>query len=446
MISGITLQAMRRHRWTLAGPFVTQALAAATLSAMLLTMRAIDNAPPSPAVRDGASVAAVRDATETFTGVTVYLSLVVVGVTMALAMSGQLRDIALLRTVGATPGQVRRSAARQAAVTAFPASLAGYLLGMPAGAAWTALLHHGGLLPGQVAFRPALSALPVTLAVVVGTSVAGTLVAAARTSRLRPGAATAEVATGRRRIGRTRTVVGLGLVAGAVVLSLVLGLLAPGQAVDAGVVVMLAQCVGVGLLAPHLLRAVERLSPVAGNGLLRVALDDVAATSRALSAALVPLVLAAAFGLIKIAAHTTAQAVTGAVASREELWTDLSGTAIYCAFAGAAAVNCLVTMLVTRRHDLATLQLAGATRRDVVRIVAIEAVVVAGVGLVAALGIATVTLAPLLHVTLGVWLPRVPFGVAAAGVAVVLLTVGAGMTLPAGALTRQSPTQRALAA
>jgi len=447
MTSGITIQALRRHRWTLAGPFATQTVVAATVGAMVMTARALDAAPLTDVERAGAQVAGVRDATEVFLGVSVYLSIVVVGVTMALALAGQLRDIALLRTVGATPGQIRRSAAWQAAIVAVPACVLGTVLAVPAGALWVALLRGQGFVPDQVAFRPSPVALPVAVGIVVGTSVVGTLIAAARTSRLRPAVALTEVTSGRRPVGRARTVAGVTLAGGGAALSVVLSVLAPSQVGDAAFFVMLAQCVGVGLLGPPLLHAVGRAGRrVVPEGLGRVVVDDVAAMSRALAAALVPLVLATAFAFVKIAAQATTAAVTGETGQAVDVWIDMSGTAIYATFAGIAALNCFVTVTVGRRRDLAALQLAGATRRDVMRITAIEAVLVAAVAMVVAVVVATVTLAPTLHAGLGVWLPRVPLPVMAAGVALVVTVTTCGLVIPAALVTRRQPTGRALAA
>lgn len=444
MRSGITRQAIRRHRWTLAGPFVTQVVAATVISSMVMTARSIDRAPLTAAERATPLVTNMVDATAVFIGVSIYMSILVVGVTMALAMAGQLREIALLRTVGASPGQIRRSAALQAAIVAAPGSVAGFLLAAPAGAAWVALLRSHAVMPEQVSFRPNLVALPIALGVALATSIAGTLISAVRTSRLPPGEALVEVATGRRAIGRTRTVAGLALLVGGVALSAVLSRLAPDQAADAAFFVMLAGCVGVGLLGPHVLRAVGRvLRHVAGDGIARVALDDIASMTTALSGALVPLVLATAFAIVKIATHTTAEHVTGIADPAMDRWTDYSGTVVYCAFAGVAALNCFVTVVASRRRDLATMQLAGATRHTLIRVVAIEAAIVAAVAVAIAAVLATTTLVPMLHTGLGVWLPYVPVNTVVAGVLLVGVVVAAGMVIPAAVLTRQPPIEQA---
>ncbi len=444
VLSGITRQALRRHRWTLAGPFVTQVVSATVIAAMVHTTYSVDHAPLSPEQRATPLVTNLVDAAAVFIGSAAYLAILVVAVTMSLAVSGQLRDIALLRTVGASPGQIRRSVAWQAVVVSVPASVLGWLLAFPVGAGWLAAMRQHAAAPGAVVFQPHPLALVIALSAGVPIAVVAAWLAAVRTSRLRPGTALTEVTTGRRRVGPARTVLGLVLLVGAVVLSAVLSRFAPEQADDASVVVMFAQCIGIGLLGPHLLRATRRLVLSGarrldgdGGGLVRVALDDMAAMSRALSAALVPLVLATAFAIVKVAAHTTAQHVQGTADPAMDVWTDYSGTAVYCAFAGVAALTCFVTVLINRRQDLAAVRLVGATRGTVVAIMAVEAVIVSAVTVVVAAVVAAVTLAPMLWTSLGVWFPSVPMPVVAGGAVVVAVVVGAGMVGPAVALTRR---------
>lgn len=440
--SGLTRQALRRHRWTLLGPACTQIVAAAVISMMVMTARSVDGSPMRPAERRSTAVLELVDATSVFIGVSVYMSILVVGITMNLAMGRQLRDIALLRAIGASPGQVRRSAARQAAVLAVPASVVGFLLAVPAGSAWLALLRAHDVVPDTVRFTPHLVALPIAVGVELATSVGGTLVAAVRISRVRPARALTETATGRRRVGRVRTALGLLLVVAGLVLSAVLAALAPDQAENAAFFVMLAECVGTGLLGPLVLSAVSRaLRPAGRRGLVRIALDDLTTMARALSGALVPLVLAAAFAAVKVASHTTAAHVTGIADPAVDRWIDYSGTAVYCAFASVAALSCVITVLVGRRGNLAAAQLAGATRQQVVGWVAVQALIVTATALLLAAVAAGATLVPVLHQGLGVWLPYLPPATLVAGVLLVGAVVAVGMVLPAAVLTRRPPVE-----
>ena len=442
MMSGITRQALRRHRWSLFGPASTQALAATVISAMVMTAMSLDRSHLTAAQYHAVISADLPETTTVFVGVSIYMSILVVGVTMSLAMSHQLRDIALLRVIGASPGQARRSAALQAAIVAWPATILGYVIAIPAGALWVAAMKAHGVFPDAVRFRPELMALPIALGIELVTSVIGATIASLRTARIAPTLALTESTTGRRRVSPVRVALGIVLVAGGVALSAVLSWLDPHQAYDAAIFVLLAECVGVGMLAPLMLHRVAAfLRPAISGGIARVAVDNIATMTRPLSGALIPLVLAAAFAAVKVAIYTTTAHVTGVSASAAEVWTDYSGTAIYSAFAGVAALNCFITVLVGRRGALAAMQLAGGTRGDLIRMVLGETMIVAVTAIVLATGVAVATLAPILHTAVGRWLPWIPASVVAGGILLVAAVVAAGMVGPAAVLTRRSPTE-----
>jgi putative ABC transport system permease protein len=439
--SGITRHALRCHRATLLGPAVTQCLAGVVISTMVTAAHSLNQL--SPELRRSASVADAIETTGVFLGITVYLSLIIGGVTMNLAASGQVRDLALLRTIGATPGQVRRSLASQAAAIALPSAFVGALLGVPAAWSWLAVLRHFGVVPQATTVAVDPRGLPLAVGIVLITSLVGTLVAVARMSRVSPAAALTEALTGLRPVRPVRTLVGLTLIGAGAVLSAVLATTAPMQAGDAAVFVMLAECIGVGLLGPVILGVVTQVVRPWARGIVRVAVDDVETMTRKLSAALIPTVLAAAFAAVKIAAHTTAG--TG-VGPADEPWADYSGTAIYCAFAGVAAVNCFVTVMLARRQTLAAIQLAGAARRTLISIISIEAILVAAVAVTVAAAVAVVTLSPILHHSVGVWFPRVTPLVVVGWAAAVTGIVGLGMIVPVVRLSTTPPIRTVMGA
>ena len=293
--SGITLQALRRHRWAFLGPAAVQATAAAVVSSMIMVAWSVNRAPLTKAQRHALISPDIGDMTGVFIGVAVELSILMIGVAMNLVIAGQARDIALLRAVGATPGRIRRSAAAQAAIVAVPSSIVGYLLGAFLGAVWVSALRGHALLPPQVSFHPDVLALPIVAGIAVGTSVLGALVAAIRPSRIRPAAAITDSATGRPRIGVIRVALGLVLVSGGTVLAFLVARLNTDKANDSAFFILLALCIGIGMLGPIILRAavaVTRPLTRALGGSGTVAADAVAAMSRPLSGALVPLVLA----------------------------------------------------------------------------------------------------------------------------------------------------------
>ena len=111
MRTGLVKQALLRHRWSLMAPACTQVLAACVISVMVMTAWSLSPSQLGPAARAVVVASEMDDVTSVFLGVAIYLSIIIVGVTMNLAIQQQLEDIALVRVVGASPGQIRRAVA-----------------------------------------------------------------------------------------------------------------------------------------------------------------------------------------------------------------------------------------------------------------------------------------------------------------------------------------------
>jgi putative ABC transport system permease protein len=437
MMPGLTRQALRSNPWSFVGPFTTQGLAAALVAGSLGAQHSIAMAPLTAPGRQALADGGVPEMAVIFLMIAIYLSAILVGVTMSSSIARQAQDIALIRSIGASPWQVRRSVALQAAVVAVPATLAGVPLGILGGRAWIDGLVAHGVVPDGVRFHPHVAALPIALAVTVGTSLLGALISAIRPSRVRPSVALTETAAPRRRVGVVRTGLGVVLVAGGVVLSVVISRLDAAAADDAAFFVMLALCVGAGLLGPVLLRVaapVARLFGPAG----RMVADNLAVRAKAYSGALVPLTLAVAFTAVKVLMHTTAAHATGTPEPRADLWTDYSGTAVYVAFAAVAALNTLISVVLGRRRDLAVTRLAGGTQARVLAVLTGEALIVTGTAVVTAAAVALTVLRPVLHTAFGTWSPWLPASYLVIGLLATYALVLAGIVVP-GALTMRRP-------
>ncbi|MGA5302085.1 FtsX-like permease family protein [Nucisporomicrobium flavum] len=431
-------QALRRNPWSFLGPAATQCLAAALVTAGLCLMASLDGAPLGREQRQALTDSGIADLGLLFLMSSIYLSMLIVGVTMSSAIRHQARDIALVRAVGATPGRVRRAVAAQAALVAVPATIVGVPLGMLCGRAWVSGFVSHGLVPAEVSFRVHGGALPIALAVTMGTSLLGAMIAAIRPSRVRPAVALADSAAPRLRIGVARTTAGLVLVTGGTVLSVLIADLDAGTADQAGLFVMLAMCTGAGLLGPALLRVAAPAARLLGNT-GRLAADTLAVHARGLSGALVPLTLAIAFAAVNLTRTATTTHVTGVAAPAADRWLEFSGTGAYTAFAAIAALNTLITTILARRRDLAVTRLAGGTRGRTLAVVVCEALLVTGTALVVATVVAAVTLLPLLHAALGTWRPWMPGSWLAAGLAGTAVLVFAGTVLPAAITLRRPP-------
>jgi putative ABC transport system permease protein len=416
----------------------TQALAAAIVTAALFASHSLNAAHLDRTTRNALSDSGILDVAALFLLISIYLSIIIVGVTMTGSIARQARDIALVRAVGASPWQVRRAVALQAAVVAVPATVVGSTLGLPAARLWiTGLVGHG-IIPPTVSFQAYGGAVPVALGVTVGTSLIGALFAAARPSRVRPAVALAETGAPRLRAGVTRTVLGLLLVGGGVFLSILISGWDAETADAAGLGVMLAMCVGAGLLGPALLRVAAPVTRLFGaTGVL--AADNIAVRAKAYSGALVPLTLATAFAAVTVLRETTATHVTGVAPSAASQWLNATGTGVYTAFAAVAALNALITVILARRRDLAVVRLAGCPQGRALGIVICEALCVTGTALLVAAAVAATTMLPLLHTALHTWVPWAPAGYWFAGVAGVTALVLAGTVLPAALAMRTPP-------
>jgi putative ABC transport system permease protein len=435
-MAGLTRQALKSNPWSFLGPASTQCLAALIVTGALSAQHSIGSAHLDRATRAGLADSGILDVAVLFVMISIYLTAIIVGVTMAATIGRQARDIALVRAIGGSPGRVRGAVAGQAVLIAVPATAVGVPLGFLAGRAWVDGLVAHGILPDAVNFHPAVHALPAALAITVGTSLIGALIAAIRPSRVRPAVALTETAAPRRKIGIMRTLLGLILVLGGVVLSFAVSRLDPAQADQRGLFVMLAMCVGAGLLGPALLRVAAPFARVFGPlGVL--AADNMAVRAKSYSGALVPLTLATAFAGVKMAQIATVTHLTGIAPQPGDRWLEYSGTSVYVAFAAVAALNTLITVVLSRRRDLAVVRLAGATRVRALGVVICEALTVTGTGLVVAAVVAATTLLPMLHAGLGTWLPWMPIGYWLGGAFGVAALVLAGTAVPAALAMRR---------
>ncbi|MFD0905306.1 ABC transporter permease, partial [Actinomadura sediminis] len=203
-------------------------------------------------------------------GVAVMTALVVVGGLIVLSVRERTRELALLRAVGATPGQVRADLLRETARAGVPAALIGGVLSLGLGSGILAAMRAEGVVPEGLG--TALSPLPALAAFAVA-MLAGTVtafLASLRATRIHPvralGAADAEPAG----LPRWRVVAGaVFLLVGVNALGFSFTATGPTAAASVGGLV-LALIVATAFLGPLLARAGARvLGPAAAAGALR---------------------------------------------------------------------------------------------------------------------------------------------------------------------------------
>ncbi|MFE4517115.1 ABC transporter permease [Kitasatospora sp. NPDC056783] len=226
-----------------------------------------------------------------------FVSAFVVAGALALSVQQRLREMALLRAVGATTGQVRRMIALETLVLTVAAAVAG----VPAGIGFAALLRgelvDRGVVSPSVPLHVGPTAPLIVLGGVVVTAQLAVWTAARRASRIDPTQALRDSAAPPPGIGRLRTV--LGLVTLAVCGVVLAGSTDSRRGAGTAESMVLALLLGVALIGPLIGRVasvavgepVGRLFPIAGF----LASAALRSQPRRFAAAVTPLVLAVSF-------------------------------------------------------------------------------------------------------------------------------------------------------
>ncbi|MEV6632312.1 ABC transporter permease [Actinoplanes sp. NPDC051470] len=235
-----------------------------------------------------------------FGGYVVLLVIFVVAGLIGLSVRHRRRDLALLRAIGATPGQVRRMLVAEAGLISGVA----VALGLPAGLLATGWLHgellSRGFVPASVPIGPSPFAALAAALLITLVAMLAVVVAARRATAIRPTEALGEAAVEQSKPGMVRAVVGVVTLTGA--------FSAGGFAAGTGGMTAITGALGmlylfvtaVALLAPWINSGAARLlAPIltmfAGtSGYLAAA--NLRANSRGMATVLTALVLSVGFG------------------------------------------------------------------------------------------------------------------------------------------------------
>ncbi|MEV0231994.1 FtsX-like permease family protein [Nonomuraea sp. NPDC050786] len=243
-----------------------------------------------------------------------FIAVFVVSSTFAFAVGQRQREFALLRTIGATAGQVRRMVYGEALLIALAASALGASIGPLATRPILDRLSALGMAPAWLV--PSTSSAPSYVAFGTGVLVAalGVVVAARRAGRVRPAEALREAAVEPKSMTIGRWIAGGGLLATAVISMIVNAVTDPDGATNnkTFMPIVMLLIASVGLLAPVFVRPVTNLlaAPLGrlrGAGGLVVPAGAVVSTRRtAATAAPVLVTVALAATLLGGAAMTDA--------------------------------------------------------------------------------------------------------------------------------------------
>ncbi|MFB7294255.1 FtsX-like permease family protein [Streptomyces rubiginosohelvolus] len=264
--------------------------------------------------RDARALVSVNALLGTAAGITLFVSAAVVASTFSYAVAQRRREFGLLRTAGATPGQIRRTVLAESVLVGVAASAAGTLLGAGGAPLLVRRMTEAGLAPSWFALGDPSWPLHTAFWTGVSVATAAALVSCHRAGRTAPTEALREAAVDSRVMPVSRWA------AAVLVLLLGLGLPALALATDPGdllgrksyVTRPMILIVGCALLAPVLVRPVGRLLtwlparlPGATGVLVR---ENTAAGVRRTAAVAAPVLITVAL----------AASLTGTVATLEE--------------------------------------------------------------------------------------------------------------------------------
>jgi putative ABC transport system permease protein len=248
--------------------------------------------------------------TAAFGGLAMFIAMFVVASTLGLSIQLREREIALMRAVAATPGQIRRMIACEAAIVALVGSAAGIWPGIVLGRALTHALVRHGIAPPNLTLHSDWLPAAAAIGGGVATALLAVLAAGRRAARVPPTLALTDAAAEPRLLGPGRVIGGLLALASAIPLFAVSTTATnPQTAAATSELNAIFLVVAAAFLGPIVAHAVARLlapalaalSPVGGF----LASANLGAATRRFSSASTPLVLTVGLSCTLLFSTTT---------------------------------------------------------------------------------------------------------------------------------------------
>jgi putative ABC transport system permease protein len=190
-----------------------------------------------------------------FGGLATLVAIFVVGSTLALLMQQRRQEMALLRTVGATPGQLRRMVMAETLVVALVAAALAVVPGLGFGRWMYGVLIGHGLVPSVMRFNEGLLPRAVGFGVTLVSALVAALIASRRVSVIRPAEALAEATLQTRWLSPVRAVFAFLCLGGATALAIVTALVMTGPvAASTATPAAMLWAAGIALVSPGLAR------------------------------------------------------------------------------------------------------------------------------------------------------------------------------------------------
>ncbi|MFD9564656.1 ABC transporter permease [Streptomyces sp. NPDC059994] len=233
--------------------------------------------------------------------------------TVTLSVGQRRREYALLRAIGATPRQIRRTIATETVLVAPLAGALGCLPGVALASWWFGQLRDKGAVPEAVDLSVSWIPMAAAAGAAVLTSLFAGYMAARRPSRTKPGEALRDASVERLRIGWIRTPLGVAALGGGIAFTGVAASEKGENAANAALGVVMLFMLAVALLGPLIARACAALFGLplrAAGAPASLAAANSRTNARRLASAITPIVLAMAFSSTLVFMHTSEDRVT----------------------------------------------------------------------------------------------------------------------------------------
>lgn len=304
--------------------------------------------------------------------------------TVSLTIEHRERELALLRSIAATPRQIRQSVVLETVVVALPAIAVGLLPGVGLGSIVLGQLVDGGLVGPQAVLEAGWLCVAIGAGTSLSAAVAAALISSRRAASIPPVRALAAAAPGRA-LTRGRVIAGAGLLLVGLSLSATTLLMDDGPLLSstagpAGVAV----AVGLALLSPAAVLPIGWLSNARFGAIGRLAARNVHARAVHTGGVASPLIL-----LVGIAGGTLYMQSTEDSVHRDtaDVSVQLAPVnylvvAMIITFTAIVVVNTLIAATQRRRREFGLLRLSAATRGQVLGMVVAEGTVTAALAVV----------------------------------------------------------------
>jgi putative ABC transport system permease protein len=371
-----------RHRGAgFVASFVALFLGAAILMAFASML---DTASASGVAADDKTVLTIMASVVGGWGAIIVASAIVT--TLSITARQRARELALLRSVGATPGQVVRLIMAEVTLV----GLAAVALAVPAG--WVGgyvllrMFRDTGQVDPSIRYRFGVAALGAGVIGCLLVALLATWLTARRTARRRVQDALLDAAAGGRRMSRLRLIAGLVFVAGGVNCAVLTAKVMDGaklqtQSVAAEGAILSA--LGLALLAPVILRAVLAVAaPLLRGSTAQLAVTGIRQRVQQAATPIMPIIVCTAIATGTLYMQSTWNSAHHASSADDKNTETLNYVVVgmIAVFAAVMLINLLVSDLTNRRREFAELRLIGSTPGQVARLVGIESVVLLVVG------------------------------------------------------------------